>query len=152
MTSLTTYLFTKKLESIQYNAALALTGAIRGRFNRDSYHAIWQRIFQGWSKLANLECNYWFCFVYKQIWWTTLSSLNPRVFFLLFIFHGYNFTVVKVLFFTFSYYFFCLPGIQKSHGARWLLYLRLIFETFMKSFFQKNNKNDQVTISCCNWN
>ena len=49
------------------------------------YPATWRRIFQGWSKFAILECNRWFCFVYKQIWWTTLYSLNLRVFFFLFI-------------------------------------------------------------------
>ena len=38
----------------------------------DPYPGIWRRIFQGWSKFANPECNYWFCFVYKQIWGTTL--------------------------------------------------------------------------------
>ena len=54
-------------------------------FSRDSFPAIWRRIFQGWSKFANLACNSWFCFVYKQIWWITLSSLNSRVFFFLFI-------------------------------------------------------------------
>ena len=46
--------------------------------SRDLCPATWQQIFQGWSNLANFECNYWFCFVYKQIWWTTLSSLNSR--------------------------------------------------------------------------
>ena len=35
---------------------------------------------------GNKSFNYWFCFVYKQIWWTTLSSLNSGVFFFLFIF------------------------------------------------------------------
>ena len=40
---------------------------------------------RGWSKFANLECNYCLCFVYKQIWWTTLCCLNSRVFFFLFI-------------------------------------------------------------------
>ena len=54
-------------------------------FSCDSFPAIWWRIFQGWSKFANLACNSWFCFVYKQIWWITLSSLNSRVFFFLFI-------------------------------------------------------------------
>ena len=95
-------------------------------FSCDSYPAIWQRSFQGWSKLANLECNYWFCFAYKQIWWTALSSLNSRVIFFYSYFHVCNFTIVKNLIFTFSYYFFCIPGTHKSHGARWLLFLCLM--------------------------
>ena len=92
------------------------------------YPAIWQPIFQEWSKFTNLECNDWLCFVYKKIWWTTLSSLNSRVFFSLFIIYGYNFAIVKVLIFTFSYYFFfffCIPGTNKIHGARWLLFFCL---------------------------
>lgn len=31
--------------------------------NHDSYSAEWRLIFQEWSKFANLETNYWFCFV-----------------------------------------------------------------------------------------
>ena len=49
------------------------------------YIAILWRVFQGWSKFANLECNGLFCFAYKHIWWTTLSSLNFQLFFLFFV-------------------------------------------------------------------
>ena len=41
--------------------------------------------FKDQVNFSNLECSYWFCFVYKLIWWTTSSSLNSRVFFFLFI-------------------------------------------------------------------
>ena len=32
--------------------------------------------------------------------------------------YGYNFTIFKILIFTFSHYFFCIPGTHNSHGAR----------------------------------
>ena len=62
-------------------------------------------------------------------------------------FHGPNFKVVKVVIFTFSYYFFCIPGTHKSHGARWLLFLCLMCKC---SFLQKK-KLLKLTDSYQNW-
>ena len=49
-----------------------------------------------------------------------------RYFSFYFKLYGYNFTIFKVLIFTFSYYLFCIPGTHNSHGARWLLFLCLL--------------------------
>ena len=47
-----------------------------------------------------------------------------------------TYTFVKVLIFTFSYHFFCIPGTHKIHGARWLLILCLMFNVH---FHRKKN-------------
>ena len=39
-----------------------------------------ESFMDGWSKFANLECNHWFCFVYKYIWWTMLFLWIHRCF------------------------------------------------------------------------
>ena len=94
--------------------------------SRNSYSAVWRPIFQGWSKFTNLECNYWFCFVYKQIWWTFYLLWIHGIFSFYSWLYGYNFTAFKILIFTFSYYFFCIPGTHNNHGAKCLLFFCLL--------------------------
>ena len=81
-------------------------------------------------------------FVYKQIWWATLSSLNSRV---IHISMATTYTIVKVLIFTFSYYFFCIPGTHKSHGARWLLILCLMCNVHFHRKKNVTKRNIQET-------
>ena len=40
--------------------------------------------------------------------------------------YDYNFTIFSILIFTFSYYFFCIPGTHNSHGARWLFFMFIV--------------------------
>ena len=96
---------------------------------------MWRRIFQGWSKFANLECNYHV--LYTNVIDEPLYLLwTHGCFFFYSRLYGYNFTIFKILIFRFSYYFSVISGAHNSHGARWLMSLYLLCRC---SFQQKKN-------------